>query len=85
MNNYNYADEIIKDDDYRQQRKYAGNKAPRKNILNTRDQDITVNTIDVSEEVSDNNNEPEEKIKAFEEGIRNDNSNTEETTDKAED
>lgn len=84
MNNYNYADEIIKDDDM-QPRYYAGKFAPRKNILNSQDQDIFVNAIDVSEDLKDNNKESGEKIKSFEEGIRNDNINTAENSDTAED
>ena len=47
MKNYNYADEIIKDDDMQPQN-YLGKSAPRKNILNSQDQDITVNDTDVS-------------------------------------
>ena len=84
MTNYNYADEIIKDDDMQPQH-YAGKSAPRKKILNSQDQDISVNATDVSEDVNDNNNESEEKINSFEEGIRNDNINTEDNSDKAED
>ncbi|MBC7511357.1 MAG: hypothetical protein H7320_21815 [Ferruginibacter sp.] len=79
MKNYNYADEIIKDDDMQPQN-YSGKSAPRKNILNSQDQDITVNDTDVSEDVNDVNNDPEEKIKSFEEGIKNDNSNTEDSS-----
>lgn len=84
MNNYNYADEIIKDDDMQPQN-YAGKPAPRKNILNSQDQNIFINATDVSEDVNDINIDPEEKIKSFEEGIRNDNINTEDNSDKAQD
>lgn len=81
MKKYNYADEIIKDDNWLQQSKYANNYEPKENILNDEDQNIPVNTID---ELIENNNEPEGKIKAFEEGIRNDNIVTEKNNDEEE-
>ncbi len=80
MKQYNYADEIIKEDNWLPQNKYRNNYKPKENILNDEDQNMPVNTTDKTGD----KNEPEDKIKAFEEGIRNDSTNTEENMDGVE-
>jgi hypothetical protein len=74
MNNYNYAEEITRDSDYRSA--YNRSNDPKEQIVNEQDEDIILN-------FEDEKNESDEQLQAFEEGIKNDSVNTEEdNTDK---
>jgi hypothetical protein len=72
MKAYNYADEIIKDnDEWYQGKNITDDIDPKEKIVNEQDQNITLNT-------EEDKNEADEGFQAFEEGIRNDNISTEE-------
>jgi hypothetical protein len=69
MNDYNYADEIVSDSDY--QNSYRRNIDPKEKIVNEQDENIILN-------FEEEKNESDEKLQAFEEGIKNDTVGTEE-------
>jgi hypothetical protein len=72
MKAYNYADEIIKDnDEWYQGKNITHDIDPKEKIVNEQDQNITLN-------MEEDKNEADEGFQAFEEGIRNDNISTEE-------
>ncbi|MBC7628500.1 hypothetical protein [Ferruginibacter sp.] len=72
MKAYNYAEEIIKDnDEWYQGKNIADEIEPEEKIVNEQDQDITLN-------MEEDKNDADEGFQAFEEGIRNDNISTEE-------
>lgn len=72
MKAYNYAEEIIKDnDEWYQGKNIADEIEPKEKIVNDQDQHITLN-------MEEDENDADEGFQAFEEGIRNDNISTEE-------
>lgn len=78
MQNYNYANEIIKDnDELHLEKGNVKNTDPKEKIVNEQDQDITLNMEEAK-------NEADEAFKAFEEGVRNDNISTEEEKEDSE-
>ncbi len=72
MKKYNYADEIIKDDnDFLQQTELLAKDPVKEKIVNEQDQQIVLNN-------DEDKNNSDEVFQAFEEGVRNDNISTEE-------
>lgn len=81
MKKYNYMHEIITQKSVIQQKNYETNCKPKENILNDQDQNLPNNSIDETFK----KNELKDKIKAFEEGIRNDSNSVEENMDGIDD
>ncbi len=72
MEGYNYADEIVKDDDTLTDRRYGfGEPNPREHILNSQDELVAVQT---DGELPEDTNVDDGGLlkKGFEEGIKND-------------
>lgn len=77
MQQYNYAEEIIKDFEYQlPQNDYVRSHVPKEEIVNTYDQEIPVNGIEDNEE--NENLEVVSKVAGYKEGLKDDSETVEE-------